>query len=86
MVKVLLLLPDAGLTLNHEALSLTVQFNVPPVFVKETVWLAGFAAPCVAAKVRLDGFRLIFGAAVTVNVTGTVTLGAPVALRVIFPL
>ena len=49
VVKVLLLLPDAGLTLNHEALSLTVQFNVPPVFAKETVWLVGFAAPCVAA-------------------------------------
>ena len=42
-------LPDAGLTASHEASSLTVQFNVPLVFVKEIFWFAGFAAPCVAA-------------------------------------
>jgi hypothetical protein len=47
-VNVLLLLPDAGLTVNHEELSFTVQFNVPPVLVNDTVWLAGFAAPFVA--------------------------------------
>jgi len=85
-VNVLLLLPDAGLTLNHEALSLTVQFNVPPIFVKETVWLAGFVPPCVAVYVRLVGLKLMVEPAVTVNITGTVMLDAPVALRVIFPL
>ena len=48
-VKVLLLLlPDVGLTLNHEVLSLTVQLATPPVFVSVTVWLAGFDPPCVA--------------------------------------
>ena len=36
-VNVLLLLPDAGLTPNHEALSLTVQFTIPPAFVRATV-------------------------------------------------
>ena len=34
VVNVLLPLPDAGLTASHEALSLTVQFNVPPEFVR----------------------------------------------------
>jgi len=33
--NVLLPLPDAGLTASHEASSLTVQFNVPPEFVRE---------------------------------------------------
>ena len=35
VVNVLLPLPDAGLTAIHEALSPTVQFNVPPEFVRE---------------------------------------------------
>ena len=35
VVNVLLPLPDAGLTASHEASSLTVQFNVPPEFVRE---------------------------------------------------
>ncbi len=34
-VNVLLPLPDAGFTASHEALSLTVQFDTPPVFVTE---------------------------------------------------
>ena len=34
-VNVLLLLPDAGPTASQEASSLTVQFTVPPVVVKE---------------------------------------------------
>ena len=34
VVNVLLPLPDAGLTASHKALSLTVQFNVPPAFVR----------------------------------------------------
>ena len=35
VVNVLLPVPDAGLTTSHEASSVTVQFNVPSVFVKE---------------------------------------------------
>lgn len=35
VVNVLLPLPDAGLTASHEASSPTVQFNVPPEFVRE---------------------------------------------------
>jgi hypothetical protein len=34
VVNVLLPLPDAGLTASHAASSLTVQFNVPPEFVR----------------------------------------------------
>ena len=36
-VNALLLLPDAGLTVSQETSSLTVQFDVPPLVVKETV-------------------------------------------------
>jgi hypothetical protein len=35
VANVLLPLPDAGLTASHAASSLTVQFNVPPEFVRE---------------------------------------------------
>ena len=35
VVNVQLPLPDAGFTANHEASSFTVQFNVPPEFVRE---------------------------------------------------
>jgi hypothetical protein len=34
-VNIVLSLPEAGLTVNHAALSLTVQFNAPPDFVRE---------------------------------------------------
>lgn len=36
VVNVRLPLPDVGLTVSHAASSLTVQFKVPPEFVKET--------------------------------------------------
>ena len=82
--------PEAGLRVNHAALSLTDQLMVPPpVFVMLSVWLAGFKAPCVPVKVKLVGFSpIVSGAAVTVRVTGTVcgVLVAPVALRVMMPL
>lgn len=67
--------PEVGLRLNQFTLSLTVQLSVPePEFVMLTFWLAGFAPPCVAVKVKLEGLRLIvgLGAAFTVSVTGTV--------------
>ena len=35
VVNVLLPLPEVWLTVSHVASSLTVQFNIPPVFVKE---------------------------------------------------
>ena len=35
VVNVRLPVPDAGLTVSQEASSLTAQFNIPPVFVKE---------------------------------------------------
>ena len=47
----------------------------------------GLAAPCVAVKVRLEGLTVRTAAgAVTVKLTGTVTVVAPVALRVMVPL
>lgn len=78
--------PVPGLTVSHGALSLAVHVSVPPVTPTVTVWLAGFAALCVAAKVKLDGLTLNVGAAVIVKVTGMVTADAPVALRVMTPL
>ena len=48
--------------------------------------MAGFAPPWVAVKDRLDGVIVNVEAAVTVNVTGTVIVAAPAAVRVIVPL
>jgi hypothetical protein len=82
--------PDVGLTLSHVALSLAVQFSVPPpVLVMFKDWFAGLAPPA-AVKLKLVGLTPIVGeaAALTVNVTGTVTgvLVAPAALIVTVPL
>lgn len=46
----------------------------------------GFAPPCEAVKARLLGVTVNVEAALTVNVTGTVTVVAPVALRLMEPL
>ena len=82
--------PEAGLSVNQAALSLALQLKVPPpVLLMLTVWVAGLAPPCVAVKAKLAGLALMAGgteAAVTVNVTGTVTVVAPVAVCVIKPL
>jgi hypothetical protein len=79
--------PEAGLSVNQAALSLAVQLKVPPpVLLMLTVWDAGLAPPWVAVKERLVGLAPMaggMGAAETVKVTGTETVVAPVALRVI---
>jgi hypothetical protein len=82
--------PEAGETASHVVLGLALQLKVPPpVLLIFKVWAVGLVPPCVAVKDRLSGLAPIAGgtgAAVTVNVTGTVTLAAPVAVRVIVPL
>jgi len=84
--------PVVGLSVNHAALSLTDQFNVPvPVLLILRAWLAGFAPPAVAVKLKLVGLTPIVGllaGGLTVKVTGTDKgeLVAPVAVTVITPL
>jgi hypothetical protein len=82
--------PEAGLRANQAALSLADQLKEPPpVLLMLTVWAAGLAPPWVAVKERLVGLAPMAGgtgAAATVNVTGTETGAAPVALMVTVPL
>jgi hypothetical protein len=80
--------PVLELRVNQAALSLALQFNVPPpVLLMLRVCVAGFAPPWVAVKARLVGLKFrAGGAGVTVNVTGTVTEAAPVALTMMLPL
>jgi hypothetical protein len=80
-VIVPLLDPEVGLMVSQEAVLLAVH---EPVEVTVTGWLTGLAAPCVAVNVRLLGVR-VSGAAVTVNVTGTLTELAPDELIVTRP-
>ena len=82
--------PEAGLDVIQAALSLALQLKVPPpVLLIFRVWAVGLPPPCWAVKDRLGGLAPIAGgtgAAVTVKVTGTVTVVAPVALMVTAPL
>ena len=82
--------PEPGETATQVALGLALQLKVPPpVLLMLTVWVAGLAPPWVAVKERLVGLAPMAGgteAVATVNVTGTVTGEAPVALTVIAPL
>ena len=82
--------PEAGLTANQVALSLALQFKVPPpVLLMLRVWVAGLALPWVAVKASAVGLAPMAGgtgAAVTVKVTGTIIVEAPVAVIVIVPL
>ena len=82
--------PVPGLRVSHVASSLADQVKVPPpVLLMLRVCEAGLTPPWVAVKDRLVGLIPIAGgtgAAVTVKATGTVTEGAPVALRVTVPL
>jgi hypothetical protein len=82
--------PEAGETASQVALGLALQLKVPPpVLLMLTVWVAGLAPPWVAVKERLVGLAPMAGgteAVATVNVTGTVTEEAPVALMVTAPL
>ncbi|MCX5728040.1 MAG: hypothetical protein NTZ28_04240 [Nitrospirae bacterium] len=63
--------PEAGLSLNQAALSLAVQLSVPPpVLLMLTVWVAGLAPPCLAAKERLVGLAPMAGGATGGGATG----------------
>jgi hypothetical protein len=54
--------PEAGLSVNHAALSLADQLSVPPpVLLTLRVWVAGLAPPCVAAKAKLVGLAPMAG-------------------------
>lgn len=84
------IVPDAGLKVNHAALSATDQVKVlPPLLVTFTVIAVGFPAPCTALKDKLVGFSPMdgLGAVLTVNVTGTArgVFVAPPAETVIVP-
>jgi hypothetical protein len=74
--------PVLELKVNQAALSLALQFNVPPpVLLMLRVCVAGFAPPWVAAKARLVGLMPMAGgtgAAATVKETGTLTGVTPV--------
>ena len=89
-VTVPLPVPVPGLRVNHVALSLADQAKMPPpVLLMARVCVEGLLPLCVAVKDRLVGLAPMAGgtgAAVTVKATGTVTEGAPVALRVTVPL
>ena len=65
---------------------MAVQLRVPPpVLLMLRVLVAGSAPPLIAVKERLVGLTPMAGgieAVATVNVTGTVTESAPVALTV----
>ena len=80
--------PEAGDNASHAVLSLADQLKVPPpVLLIVKVWAAGLT-PAWAVKVKLAGLAPMAGAtgaAVTVNVTGTVTEEAPVALSITVP-
>ncbi len=82
--------PEAGETASQVVLGLALQLKVPPpVLLIFRVLAMGLPPPCWAVKDRLVGLAPIAGgtgAAVTVNVTGTVTVVAPVAESVIRPL
>ncbi len=74
-------LPDDGLIVSQVALLLAVQL---PFELTATVWLAGFAPPCMPVIVNDVGLTVRDGeGAVTVKVTGMETGVALAALRVI---
>jgi uncharacterized membrane protein YgcG len=63
--------PEVRLSLNQGALSLAVQLSVPPPWLLMlTVWVAGFAPPCVAVKERLVGLVPMAGGATGGGVIG----------------
>lgn len=77
-------LPEVGLSVSQTTSSLAVQL---PFDVTVTDWLAGLEPPCTPVYVSDDGFSVIdVDAAATVKVTGSGTVVAPVALRVIIAL
>jgi hypothetical protein len=85
-VRAPLLLPDAGLRVNHAALSEAVQDKVPPPVLEMLMGLAaGFVPPTVPVNVRLVGLKPIVAptdVAVIVNVTGRLLAVTPEAVTV----
>lgn len=79
-VTVPLFVPDVALSDNQETSSLVIQV---PFELMVTVWVPGFAAPCVAVKERLLG-DTVNELAVTMRVTLTV-LVVPPPVTVIAP-
>lgn len=83
-------LPDVAESVNHGMFSLADHARVPPpVLLMLRVCGAGLLPPWVAVNEKLVGLAPMAGgtgAAVTVNVTGTVILVASMALIVITPL
>jgi hypothetical protein len=81
--------PDAGESVSQAALSVTDHASVPPpVLLILTVCEAGLPPPCCAEKERFVGLTPMAGGAgavVTVKLTGTVTVVAPGALKLIDP-
>src|SRR5438034_8849037 len=54
--------PEAGLRLSHDALSLAFQLNIPPpALVMLNVWAAGFAPPSAPVNVKLPGSEPLVG-------------------------
>lgn len=79
--------PDAGESDSQAVVSLACQVRVPPpVLLMLRVCVAGLLPPCVAVKEKFVGLAPMAGgtgAAVMMKETGTVTVVAPGALRVI---
>jgi hypothetical protein len=76
--------PEVGLTVSQDVLLLAVQL---PFDVTVSDWLDGLVPPWTPEKVSDDGLNVIeVGGGATVNVTGTETLVAPVAFRVMVAL
>lgn len=73
-VSVPAFVPEAGVTVNHVALSVCVQLSVEPpwpVFDTATVCEAGFDPPTVALKVREVGLSPIAGVLVGIEAYGS---------------
>ena len=85
-VTVPLLVPEAGLRVNHAALSEAVQDKVPPPELEMLMgFAAGFVPPTEPVNVRLLGLKPMVAPAVVaviVNVTGRVLAVTPGAVTV----
>src|SRR5262245_12911164 len=67
--------PEPGVTVSHEASSVTWTFSVPaPMLLTSSVCAEGFAPPAVAVNEKLDGLTPIVGAGAGFTVTLTSSL------------
>jgi uncharacterized membrane protein len=70
-VTTLFPVPEAGLSVSQEALSLAVHVSVPlPVLLMLKVWGAGLAQPIIAVKERLVALAPMAGGVTGGGVTG----------------